>query len=233
MPLSVPPPRGSRFGSPMVLSRVHWVRPEMVVKVSYAECTPDGLLRHVVFTWASGRTSQPATFVAIHPERGAWNAVVQTQTSLLRRPPPSHTNHRVNNGELGDMTEVHRPDRSGHAASEFNGSNNRNDQEDMNRARHAAEALFAPKQPVSEPAIPAPVPASEQPVRKPRILSAVPPQPVQVEPIPPLRKSVSRANGRKIPVAHLARIRTWVKYGMNVPQVAELMESRFKRSNAY
>jgi hypothetical protein len=36
MPLSAPPPRGGRFGSPLVLSRVHWVRPEMVVEVSYA-----------------------------------------------------------------------------------------------------------------------------------------------------------------------------------------------------
>ena len=49
MPLSVPPPRASRFGSPLVLSRIHWVRPEMVVEVSYAEWTPDGLLRHVVY----------------------------------------------------------------------------------------------------------------------------------------------------------------------------------------
>jgi DNA ligase D-like protein (predicted ligase) len=49
MPLSAPPPRGGRFGSPLVLSRVHWVRPEMVVEVSYAEWTPDGLLRHVVY----------------------------------------------------------------------------------------------------------------------------------------------------------------------------------------
>ena len=49
MPLSEPPPRGSRFGSLLVLSRVHWVRPEMVVEVSYAEWTPDGLLRHVVY----------------------------------------------------------------------------------------------------------------------------------------------------------------------------------------
>ena len=40
--------QGSRFGSPLVLSRVHWVRPEMVVEVSYVEWTPDGLLRHVV-----------------------------------------------------------------------------------------------------------------------------------------------------------------------------------------
>ncbi len=49
MPLTEPPPRGSRFGSPLVLSRVHWVRPELVVEVSYVEWTPDGLLRHVVY----------------------------------------------------------------------------------------------------------------------------------------------------------------------------------------
>jgi bifunctional non-homologous end joining protein LigD len=49
MPLAVPPPRSNRFGSPLVLSRVHWVRPDMVVEVSYGEWTPDGLLRHVVY----------------------------------------------------------------------------------------------------------------------------------------------------------------------------------------
>jgi DNA ligase D-like protein (predicted ligase) len=49
MPLAIPPPRGTRFGSPLVLSRVHWVRPEMVVEVSFVEWTPDGLLRHVVY----------------------------------------------------------------------------------------------------------------------------------------------------------------------------------------
>jgi len=49
MPLAIPPPRSNRFGSPLVLSRVHWVRPEMVVEVSYGEWTPDGLLRHVVY----------------------------------------------------------------------------------------------------------------------------------------------------------------------------------------
>jgi bifunctional non-homologous end joining protein LigD len=49
MPLSESPPRDSRFGSPLVLSRVHWIRPETVVEVSFVECTPDGLLRHVVY----------------------------------------------------------------------------------------------------------------------------------------------------------------------------------------
>jgi ATP-dependent DNA ligase len=58
MPLAVPPPRGSRFGSPLVLSWVHWVRPEMVVEVSYAEWTPDGLLRHVGYV--GEREDKPA-----------------------------------------------------------------------------------------------------------------------------------------------------------------------------
>jgi DNA ligase D-like protein (predicted ligase) len=49
MPLNESPPRGTRFGSPLVLSRINWVRPEMVVEVSYVEWTPDGLLRHVVY----------------------------------------------------------------------------------------------------------------------------------------------------------------------------------------
>jgi bifunctional non-homologous end joining protein LigD len=32
MPLDRPPPRTNRFGSPLVLSRVHWVRPELVAE---------------------------------------------------------------------------------------------------------------------------------------------------------------------------------------------------------
>lgn len=35
MRLSVLPPRNSRFGSPRVLSKIQWVRPEMIVEVSY------------------------------------------------------------------------------------------------------------------------------------------------------------------------------------------------------
>lgn len=49
MRLSVSPPRGGRFGSPLVLARVHWVRPEMIAEVSYVEWTQDGLLRHVAY----------------------------------------------------------------------------------------------------------------------------------------------------------------------------------------
>jgi bifunctional non-homologous end joining protein LigD len=49
MPLEVPPPRNSRFGSPLVLSRAHWVRPELVAEVKYLTWTGDNLLRQVVY----------------------------------------------------------------------------------------------------------------------------------------------------------------------------------------
>jgi ATP-dependent DNA ligase len=49
MPLAEPPPRDNRFGSPLKLSRVHWVRPEVVVEVTYLTCTEGGLLRAVAY----------------------------------------------------------------------------------------------------------------------------------------------------------------------------------------
>ena len=47
VPLSLPPAAPAGV-SPLVLPRVHWVRPEMVAEVIYAEWTQDGLLGHVV-----------------------------------------------------------------------------------------------------------------------------------------------------------------------------------------
>jgi DNA ligase D-like protein (predicted ligase) len=49
MPLAVPPPRSSRFGSPLVLSRIHWVRPALVAEVKYLTWTNDNLLRQAVY----------------------------------------------------------------------------------------------------------------------------------------------------------------------------------------
>jgi ATP-dependent DNA ligase len=49
MPLDMAPPRDSRFGSPLTLSRVHWVRPELVAEVKYLIWTEDNLLRQVVY----------------------------------------------------------------------------------------------------------------------------------------------------------------------------------------
>jgi ATP-dependent DNA ligase len=36
-----------------LLSRVHWVRPELVAEVTYLTWTADGLLRHVVYEGSS------------------------------------------------------------------------------------------------------------------------------------------------------------------------------------
>ncbi len=61
MPLSAPPPRKTRFGSPLVLSRVHWVEPELVAEITYLTWTGDGLLRHTVYIGL--RSDKPATQV--------------------------------------------------------------------------------------------------------------------------------------------------------------------------
>jgi hypothetical protein len=69
--LEVPPPRTSRFGSPLVLSRVHWVRPELVAEVKFLTWTDDNLLRQVVYEGL--REDKPAAEVrrpVPHPKPG-------------------------------------------------------------------------------------------------------------------------------------------------------------------
>ena len=58
MPLDVAPPRASRFGSPLELSRVHWVRPELVIEAIYLTWTLDNLLRQVAYV--GQREDKPA-----------------------------------------------------------------------------------------------------------------------------------------------------------------------------
>jgi ATP-dependent DNA ligase len=48
-PLRVLPPRSTRFGSPLILSRVHWVEPKLVAEITYLTWTADNLLRHTVY----------------------------------------------------------------------------------------------------------------------------------------------------------------------------------------
>ena len=47
--LSAPPPGKSRFGGPLALSKVHWLRPELVAEITYLGWTDEPLLRHTVF----------------------------------------------------------------------------------------------------------------------------------------------------------------------------------------
>jgi ATP-dependent DNA ligase len=61
MPFNAPPTRDSRFGKPLVLSRVHWVRPELIAEVKYLTWTEDNLLRQVVYEGL--REDKPASEV--------------------------------------------------------------------------------------------------------------------------------------------------------------------------
>jgi hypothetical protein len=94
------------------------------------------------------------------------------------------------------------------------------DREQITRARQAAEALFRSKPPVSGPSVPASAPA-DQSARKPRVLQIISPVPVRHEeretPASPEPQTM-----RKIPRSQFVRIRTLVKYGMTVAQVAKV-----------
>jgi DNA ligase D-like protein (predicted ligase) len=69
MPLTMPPPRKTRFGSQLVLSRVHWVDPELVAEITYLTWTGEGLLRHTVFVGL--RSDKPARQVRRESPRKA------------------------------------------------------------------------------------------------------------------------------------------------------------------
>jgi DNA ligase D-like protein (predicted ligase) len=57
-PLSGPPPRKTRFGSPLVLSQVHWAEPELIAEITYLTWTADDLLRQTVYVGL--RSDKPA-----------------------------------------------------------------------------------------------------------------------------------------------------------------------------
>jgi bifunctional non-homologous end joining protein LigD len=85
MPLDAAPPRGTRFGSPLVLSRVHWVKPELVAEITFLAWTGDNLLRQVVYEGL--REDKPAREVrrdVPHPVAGAGNESAQSQKSRRR-----------------------------------------------------------------------------------------------------------------------------------------------------
>ena len=93
------------------------------------------------------------------------------------------------------------------------------DREQIVRARQAAEALFTSKQDVTDQPFSE---LSQAPhPRKPRILPILPPAPIRQEtvdaPVTPEQR-----HAPEIPVKKRARVRTLVKYGMSVSQVADL-----------
>jgi hypothetical protein len=86
-------------------------------------------------------------------------------------------------------------------------------------ARQAAEALFAQRPDVTEQAVSNPAQPSN--AHKPQILPALAPAPVRRDPTYAVKASAPPPVLR-IPARKSARIRTLVKYGMTVGQVAEV-----------
>jgi hypothetical protein len=110
------------------------------------------------------------------------------------------------------MSENHPPRRPGYDR-DTSARPYPDDRERMARARQAAEALFTPTPAVTEKL------SVDQPARQPRVLETAPP-PARREAIKVA--AVSPEPPMPIPPAHLARIRSWVKYGMTLAQVAEV-----------
>jgi hypothetical protein len=94
------------------------------------------------------------------------------------------------------------------------------DRERISKTRQAAEALFTSKSPVNGPSDPD-SPTADQSARKPRVLAIAPAASVRREdtetPVIPEPQAT-----RAIAQSEFARIRTLVKYGMTVAQVAEV-----------
>jgi hypothetical protein len=94
------------------------------------------------------------------------------------------------------------------------------DRERISKARQAAEALFTSKPPASRSSDPDSPPADRS-ARKPRVLAIAPAASVRREnaetPVIPEPQAT-----RAIAQSEFARVRTLVKYGMTVAQVAEV-----------
>jgi hypothetical protein len=95
----------------------------------------------------------------------------------------------------------------------------------MTAARHAAEALFRAK--VPEPArqaLTTAPPAPDQSGRRPRILRAVEPARRNREAIVVAPPAAATPAAPSVPRLDLPRIKTWLKYGMTIAQVAQLYD---------
>jgi hypothetical protein len=92
------------------------------------------------------------------------------------------------------------------------------DREPIASERQAAEALFTPKRQPVEPSVSDPALTDERSKQKPRVLPMLSPAAVRCKEIAaPVNPEPRTA--REIPRSQHARIRTWVDYGMTVPQV--------------
>jgi hypothetical protein len=119
-----------------------------------------------------------------------------------------------------DMTETYPPRRFGVARAKSDGPF-QSDRERINRAREAAEALFRPKRQDIRPSVSDSRLSAESSERKPRILTTSPTVPVR-HAKPEALDNTEPPMPPAIPASHFARIRAWLKYGMTIPQVAQV-----------
>jgi hypothetical protein len=95
------------------------------------------------------------------------------------------------------------------------------DHERITRARQAAEALFTSKPPVTRPSVPEAA-SADPPQRKPRVLRIIAPPAIRPEQVKISVSSPDPQTKPTIPRSYFPRIRTWLKYGMTISQVAEI-----------
>jgi hypothetical protein len=93
----------------------------------------------------------------------------------------------------------------------------------ITNARRAAEELFKPKPQSPREAPPNALSPGEQSPRAPRILAISPAAPILGAALE-TPASPKQPTMPEIPVSQFARIRTWMKYGMTVSQVAQIYE---------
>ena len=86
MPLAEPPLRDSRFGSPLQLSKVHWVRPQVVVEVTYLTWTDNNLLRQV--SYQVQREDKPARQLGRKLSTSTIRRMAATPTTMEKRQLP-------------------------------------------------------------------------------------------------------------------------------------------------
>jgi hypothetical protein len=117
-----------------------------------------------------------------------------------------------------DIPKRHQPTRSKPLLSRQQHSRD-NDREQTVRARQAAEALFTSKPAITKPAVTES--ASPSPTeRKPRVLQMIP-RPAKSDEEVKATVTPGSQPTPQIPRSQFSRIRSWVKYGMSVRQVAE------------
>jgi len=93
----------------------------------------------------------------------------------------------------------------------------------MAAARQAAEALFRPKVPEPTRLAPTTAPAApDQRARQPRVLCAVEPARPNPEHIVVAAVAATTPAAPSVPPSDVTQIKTWLKYGMTIAQVAQV-----------